>query len=59
MHLVGAAAGSVVLPFQSIDNGTKNDNVTDWALNEFKKQYEPGRGMPKRAIAKEDIFHYV
>ncbi len=35
------------------------DNITDWALDHFKKQYQPGRAKPKRPITKEAIFHYV
>ena len=60
MHFVGAAAGSVVLPRQRFErDATRVDNVTDWALDQFKKQYERGRAKPKRPITKEAIFHYV
>ena len=59
MHLVGAAAGSVVLPLSVDDTGTAIDNVTDWALDQFRKQYQPGRGKKDRPITKEAIFHYV
>ena len=60
MHFVGAAAGSVVLPLQRFErDATRVDNITDWALDQFKKQYQPGRAKPKRPITKEAIFHYV
>ncbi len=35
------------------DGGHRRDNVTDWALEQFKAQY------PKAKITKKDIFHYV
>ncbi len=39
--------------------GETESNITDWALDQFKKQYQPGRAKPKRPITKEAIFHYV
>jgi len=60
MHFVGAAAGSLVLPLQRFErDATRINNITDWALDQFKKQYQPGRAKPKRAITKDAIFHYV
>ncbi len=59
MHLVGAAAGSLVLPLSTQDKGEVVDNVTDWSLDQFKKHYQPGRGKKDRPITKEAIFHYV
>jgi len=44
---------------RSDDDGNCVDNITDWALDQFKKQYQPGRMKPKRPITKEAIFHYV
>jgi predicted helicase len=42
------------LPFYRYDaNGNKIENITDWGLNQFTKQY----GTKK--ISKEDIFHYT
>ncbi len=57
LHCVGAASGAVVLPL-SLNDGTV-ENVTDWALNRFREQYEKGKGRRKRPITKEAIFHYV
>ncbi|MFA5375520.1 MAG: type ISP restriction/modification enzyme [Dehalococcoidia bacterium] len=34
-------------------DGERVDNITDWALEQFQKQYKDG------AITKENIFHYV
>lgn len=39
--------------------GNRIDNITDWALTQFKKHYQPGRGKKGRPITKEAIFHYV
>ncbi len=43
-------------------NGTRLDNITDWALKQFQQHYEAGAGKAKKgdsAITKEAIFHYV
>ena len=52
MHLVGAAAGSVTLPRSVGVNDSRFDNITDWALEQFRKQYEggvsPSPGKPSR-----------
>ena len=34
-------------------DGTRHDNITDWALEQFRQQYQDA------SIGKEDIFHYV
>lgn len=53
-HFVGAASGSVCLPFYSYDlEGNRSENMTDWGLNYFKKKFK------KKNITKEDIFHYT
>jgi predicted helicase len=60
LHFVGAAAGSECLPLYRYDDaGNRTDNITDWALDQFKKQYQPGRAKQNRPITKEAIFHYV
>jgi predicted helicase len=59
-HFVGAAAAASGVPLYRYDEaGTRIDNITDWALAEFKKHYQPGRGKRDRSITKEAIFHYV
>jgi predicted helicase len=40
-------------------DGDAVDNVTDWALDQFRKHYEPDRSKKSRTITKEAIFHYV
>ena len=44
--------------FRFSDRGERIENVTDWALEQFRKQYEKGKS-PKRQITKDAIFHYV
>jgi len=41
------------LPLYRYENGERKENITDWALEEFRNHYE----NPK--IQKTDIFHYV
>jgi predicted helicase len=42
------------LPFYRYDElGNRSENITDWGLNQFQKQYG------KKGIDKESIFHYV
>jgi len=53
------SAAQVLALYRYDDAGTRIENITDWALDQFRKQYQPGRTKPKRAITKEAIFHYV
>jgi predicted helicase len=53
-HFVGAASSTQFVPFQLFNhNGEKLDNITDWGLNQFIKNYG------KKNITKENIFYYV
>jgi len=55
--------------YRFADDGHCMDNITDWALDEFRRRYErgkhrsrrlPGEAMGRqRSITKEAIFHYV
>jgi predicted helicase len=61
LHFVGAAAGTVCIPFQRVaQGGTLADNITDWALRQFTAHYadEIGKGKAARKITREAIFHY-
>jgi len=40
-------------------NGTRIDNITDWALEQFQQHYQPGPARKPATITKEAIFHYV
>ncbi len=57
LHYVGAAAGTVCLPLKSFELPEGTDNITDWALDQFREHY--GKRSSKRTITKNDIFHYV
>lgn len=51
-------------PFYTYDeDGTnRRENITDWALEQFRTQYQDkaiSEASAQRAIAKWDIFHYV
>ena len=74
LHLIGAGSGASCFPAYRFDESSvRHDNITDWALKQFKDRYkaEPSSGaarhlLPvgegkakKRAIDKESIFHYV
>ncbi len=57
LHFVGDAQG---LPLATFDeHGSKLDNVTNWAFDQFRKHYQSSRGKKVRPITKEAIFHYV
>jgi predicted helicase len=54
-HFVGAAAAAVGLPRCHYFEGERIDNVTDWALKQFRSHY---KGLLPY-VSKDDIFHYV
>ncbi|MGH7216926.1 MAG: type ISP restriction/modification enzyme [Nitrospiraceae bacterium] len=45
--------------YRYAESGERVENITEWGLEKFRKQYQPGRAKPKRPITKEAIFHYV
>lgn len=55
LHIVGAGAGAQCFPLHIYDeDGTnRRDNVTEWALQQFRQRY------PGTRISRLDIFHYV
>lgn len=55
LHMVGSGAGCQCFPLFTYDaeGGHRRDNVTDWALEQFRARY------PKVKVTKKDIFHYV
>lgn len=74
LHYVGAAAGAVCLPLQFVGTDGYQDNITDWALKQFRDRYTSSKGIPlqpspslaakgreqvARRITKPDSFHYV
>jgi predicted helicase len=55
-HYVGAAASSSGLPrHYYTSNGSRLDNITDWALEQFGAHYK----KVARPVTKDAIFHYV
>jgi len=48
-----------IVPLRVFGQHGYDDNITDWALDQFRKQYQPGRGRKDRPITKGAIFHYV
>jgi len=60
LHFGAAVDAYQQVPLYLFDeSGNRTDNITDWAIEQFKKYYQPGRTKPKRPINKEAIFHYV
>ncbi len=55
MHLVGAGCGSQCFPLYtySLDGARHRENITDWALDQFRSHYHDPD------IANTDIFDYV
>lgn len=54
LHFVGAGAGTVYSTrYRYTKSGERIDNITDWALNKFVKQYG------KKGVTKDAIFYYV
>jgi predicted helicase len=51
LHLVGAAAGSVTLGFRRLGPDGFVDNITDWALDQFRAHYEPTADSEGRSAA--------
>ncbi len=55
IHLLAASDAHQCFPYYAYDeDGTnRRENITDWALDKFQKQYKD------KKITKWDIFHYV
>ncbi len=61
LHLCASTDGFQVAPLLVYEGAgsQSNNNITDWALDQFKKHYQLGRAKQNRSITKEAIFHYV
>lgn len=58
LHFVGAGAGTVYSTrYRYTKSGERMDNITDWAVKQFKTQYPPPQVSGQ--ITKDAIFHYV
>lgn len=52
------SAAQVLARYVFTEQG-RQDNITDWALAQFKKQYQSGKGNKRRPIDKDSIFRYA
>jgi predicted helicase len=46
------------VPIYRYEKGSRLENITDWALEQFRARYEKDM-KPKRPLTKDAIFHYV
>ena len=53
------SAGQVVCLWRYDENGNRQDNITNWALDRFKEHYQRTSATAKPQITKEAIFQYV
>jgi predicted helicase len=53
LHFAAASDGFQTLPLYVYRDGTREENITDWALKQFREHYQ------QPTIQKIDIFHYV
>lgn len=69
LHVIGAGSGASYFSLYRFGNGgERHDNITDWALKQFRDHYKDTSGEPsptgrgsktgRAAITKEAIFHY-
>jgi predicted helicase len=59
LHFLSNGAGAQCFPLSKYaDNQVSIDNITNWALKQFKEHYQ-GKAKDSRAITKEAIFQYV
>jgi predicted helicase len=58
LHFGAAVDGYQQVARYRFANGGRIDNITDWALDQFRAHYER-RAKPKGPICKDAIFHYV
>jgi predicted helicase len=56
LHFVGSGAGTICLPLcRYAPDGSRVDNITDWALDQFRAHYAD----EARPVTKDAIFHYI
>jgi len=65
LHFAASTDGFNCLPFYRYEEGKRLENITDWALGEFRETYKVFENLIgleeglEREIEKIDIFHYV
>jgi predicted helicase len=56
-HAIG---DTTVIPRSTVDAaGNSASNISEWAIDQFRKKYQLDRGNSDKTISKEAIFHYV
>lgn len=58
LHFGAAVDGYQQVPRFRFVDGAREDNITDWALEQFSAHYR-GKAFADRSITKDAIFHYV
>ncbi len=58
LHFGAAVDGYQQVPRFRYVEGEREDNITDWALEQFRIHYR-GKALAMRPITKDGIFHYV
>jgi predicted helicase len=58
LHLCASTDGFQSVPLYQFKDGSRIDNITEWALKQFQAHYESGK-KSGRPILKGGIFHYV
>jgi predicted helicase len=58
LHFGSSVDGYQQAPLYRYENGERVDNITNWALDQFKKRYREETGR-KRPITREAIFQYI
>lgn len=58
LHFGSSVDGYQQAPLYRYENGQRVHNITNWALEKFRKTYATEAGR-KRPISREAVFHYV
>lgn len=59
LHFGAAVDAYQQVPRYRFSDGHRIDNITDWALAQFREHYATQAAKPERPITKDAIFHYV
>lgn len=59
LHFGAAVDAYQQVPRFRFAAGRRIDNITDWALDQFRTHYAADKKIKKRPVTKDAIFHYV